>query len=93
MFSDEQLDRIFAKTDGRCRFCGKQLSRSNYGCRGRRGAWAVDHSVPAAGGGSSHMNNLFATCYACNEDKGATKGASYKARRKRQGKHVAKRSW
>ena len=93
MFSEEKLNKIFDKTDGRCRFCGKQLSWSNYGQRGRRGAWAVDHSIPPANGGSDHLNNLYATCYACNEEKSNTRGSSYKAKLRRQGRHVARRGW
>ena len=93
MYSRERLQAIFRKTDGRCRYCGKQLAFPNYGRVGRRGAWAVDHSVSKANGGSDHGNNLYASCVDCNQDKGATNGASYKARRRRRGQHVAKRSW
>ena len=93
MFDIETLERILAKTDGKCRFCGKKLSPSNYGRRGRHGAWAVDHSVPVASGGTDHLNNLFASCYYCNENKADTHGASYKTRLRRNGHHVAKRDW
>lgn len=93
MFTEEKLKAIFQKTDGRCRYCGKQLAYSNHGARGRRGAWEVDHSRSRANGGSDHGNNLFAACIACNEDKGSVNGASYRQRRKREGRHVPKRSW
>jgi len=93
MDQEARLDAIFNKTDGRCRFCGKQLCRSNYGKRGRRGAWVQEHSRSVANGGTTHLNNLFAACYECNEDKSGTNAASYKRRRRKQGKHVAKRSW
>ena len=93
MYSEEKLAMILDKTDGRCRFCGKRLSPSNYGQPGKHGAWAVDHSVPKASGGTEHLNNLYASCYDCNQDKSDTLGSSYKARRRRQGQHVAKRGW
>jgi HNH endonuclease len=65
----ETLERIFAKTDGRCHLCHKQLSWCNYGACGTRGAWEVDHSVPRAPGGTDHGNNLFAACMSCNRSK------------------------
>ena len=69
-FSDERLNRIFGKTDKRCAYCHKQLSWSNYGIRGRRGAWEVDHSLPISRGGTDHLNNLVPACVACNLAKG-----------------------
>jgi hypothetical protein len=77
MFDNDKLDAIFDKMDGHCRYCGKKLAWKNYGKRDRRGAWAVEHSVSKANGGTDHLNNLFPSCYACNEEKGSRNGSSY----------------
>ena len=60
---------IFERTRGKCHICHKQLSFSNYGRYGDRGAWHVDHSVAIARGGTNHGNNLKAACIPCNLDK------------------------
>ncbi len=69
-FDDETLDRIFCRTDGQCHICRKQLSFSNYGSGGKKGAWEVEHSVPRSKGGTDHLNNLYAACISCNRSKG-----------------------
>lgn len=61
--------RIYDRTRGKCHLCHCKLAFKNYGIRGARGAWHVDHSVPIALGGSNHRNNLFAACIGCNLDK------------------------
>jgi hypothetical protein len=76
-FDREDLEDIFGKTDGNCRYCGKQLAWSNYGRVGERGAWEVDHSVPISRGGSNHFNNLWPACVSCNTEKGALTGSEY----------------
>lgn len=65
----EQLDRIYARTSGRCHICHHQLARVNYGQTGKRGAWEVEHSVPRAKGGTDHMNNLYPAHVSCNRGK------------------------
>jgi hypothetical protein len=45
------------------------LSFKNYGKRNTKGAWHIEHSVPQAKGGTNHLNNLYAACIPCNEDK------------------------
>lgn len=79
-FDDGTLDRIFYRTDGRCHICRKQLSFSNYGVIGRRGAWEVEHSVPRSKGGQDHLNNLYAACISCNRIKGDSSTKSARAR-------------
>lgn len=76
-FSDQELDAIYARTSGRCHICGTKLARSNYGIRGAKAAWHVEHSIPKAAGGTDHMNNLYAACIECNLEKsdGTTKSA------------------
>jgi 5-methylcytosine-specific restriction endonuclease McrA len=69
-YSNDRLNSIFDRTDGKCHLCHRKLSFSSYGVRGAFGAWQVDHSVPLAHGGSENLNNLFAACTACNLLKG-----------------------
>jgi hypothetical protein len=58
-FSEGELNSIFDRTRGKCHICHATLAFSNYGQRGRRGAWTVDHPIALANGGSHHGNNLF----------------------------------
>lgn len=76
-FSDEELTEMFDKTGGSCRYCRKQLSWSNYGRVGARGAWEVDHSVPISRGGTDYYRNLWPACVSCNTDKGTYTGSEY----------------
>ncbi len=78
-FTEDKLDRIYQRTEGRCHICRKQLSLRNYGVLGRRGAWEVEHSKPRSKDGTDHMNNLYAACIACNRKKGNSSTASARA--------------
>lgn len=91
MFDNEVKEAVFNKFNGRCRYCEKQLSFNNYGLNERRGAWQVDHSRSKANGGTNHLNNLFAACIDCNQDKGARNGKSYIQSRRAQNEHVPTR--
>ncbi len=68
-FDKQTLTRIYQRTSGYCHLCHAKLSVKNYGQRGKKGAWQVEHSVPRSKGGSDHLNNLFAACVSCNCDK------------------------
>ena len=70
-FTDEQLSRIFERTDGRCHICHGKLYFGNYGVFGRRGAWEVEHSNPRCNGGSDRLGNLYAAHIVCNRQKGS----------------------
>ncbi len=76
-YDAKRLAAIFRKTDGHCHICGKKLNRNNYGKATTRAAWEVEHSLPAARGGTDHLNNLFPACIACNRGKqdGSTRTA------------------
>lgn len=76
----DKLERIFGKTHGRCHICRSPLSFSNYGKTDARKAWEVEHSVPRAKGGTDHLNNLFASCIACNRSKGSSTTRSARAK-------------
>lgn len=75
----DTLNEVFDKTDGYCRYCGKQLAWKNHGQPGNRGAWEVDHSIPKALGGTDYLNNLWPACYDCNHDKGTLTGRQFMA--------------
>lgn len=79
-FSDEELDRIYERTAGRCHVCRKKLAWKNYGLLGAHGAWEVDHSKARARGGTNRLNNLYAACVRCNRGKGARTTQSARAR-------------
>lgn len=79
-YSNDRLNSIFDRTDGKCHLCHRKLSFSSYGIRGAFGAWHVDHSVPLARGGSDHLNNLFCACTACNLLKGERPSATVRKR-------------
>src|SRR3972149_5129583 len=76
-FPPEDLSDVFDKTDGYCRYCGKQLAWSNYGRVGARGAWEVDHSVPLSRRGTDSFRTLWPSCVACNTEKGTLTGSEY----------------
>jgi hypothetical protein len=81
-YTDEQLEEIFDRTDGRCHLCKKKLAFKNYGRPGERAAWEVEHSNARANGGTDHGRNLKAACIPCNRAKGA---GSTKAMREMNG--------
>src|SRR5690242_17187581 len=73
-----KLKQIFKRTDGRCHICYKPLHFNHHGKIDAKGAWQIEHSIPRAGGGTDHLNNLFPACTACNLNKGI--GSSRTAR-------------
>lgn len=76
-YDEERLREVFEYGDGECACCGKQLSFSNYGAFGRKGAWEVDHRVPLARGGSDNLRNLQPACIPCNRGRGADGFCTY----------------
>lgn len=77
-FTNEQLNKIYDKTEGYCYYCQKRLSFVNYGKNGYRGAWHVDHSRAQDSGGSDYLRNLVPACINCNLDKSTSRGTYYK---------------
>jgi hypothetical protein len=78
-FSDDDLNDLYEKTDGRCHVCRKKVAFTNYGGVGARGAWEVDHSRAQARGGSSYFRNLLPACVPCNRWKGHRSTRSVRA--------------
>ena len=56
LYQNKLRDFIFSRSNGKCSYCGKQ-------------AQEIDHIVPRSKGGTNSVNNLTATCRACNEKK------------------------
>ena len=56
LYQKKLRDFIFFRSNGKCSYCGKQ-------------AQEIDHIVPRSKGGTNSVNNLTATCRACNEKK------------------------
>jgi hypothetical protein len=68
-FSDEELNRIYDRTNGKCHLCHRRLAFRNYGAHGKLGAWHVEHSLPLARGGTNFLLNLYGACIRCNLEK------------------------
>ena len=56
LYQKKLRDFVFSRSNGKCSYCGKQ-------------AQEIDHIVPRSKGGTNSVNNLTATCRACNEKK------------------------
>jgi len=77
-YGDDDLRYIYGKTGGYCYYCHKKLAFTNYGRRGEKGAWHVDHANPRAKGGSDYFRNLEPACIDCNQEKSDRTAQSYK---------------
>ena len=56
LYQTKLRDFIFSRSNGKCSYCGEKASE-------------IDHIVPRSKGGTNSVNNLTATCRACNEKK------------------------
>ncbi len=79
-YTSEELNAIYDRNGGSCHLCGQRLAFRNYGKKGKRGAWEVDHSVAKARGGTNRQNNLRSACISCNRSKKAADTRSIRAR-------------
>lgn len=61
--SKSKRKRVFEKCNGKCVYCGKQLTLGTFDA-------CVDHVVPIAKGGNNEDNNLVMACKRCNCKKG-----------------------
>lgn len=64
-----KTERVFARSNGRCHWCGTTLDRETPGPN----FFHVDHVVPVRDGGTNDESNLVAACAACNHAR-ARKG-------------------
>ncbi len=58
---------VYAKTDGRCWYCGRAISEEAATVFGVRN---IDHQRPIRQGGTNDLSNLFPACFPCNIHKG-----------------------
>ena len=78
-YNDDQLSRIFDRTDERCHLCGGTLSFENYSNFWHPEGWEVDHDIPKANGGSDDESNLLPAHASCNRSKQTTSSALVRA--------------
>ena len=66
--TENQLRKIFDKTDGHCHFCGNKLDFKKRGKKSGslEGYWEVDHVFQRAKGGSASSDNCLPACVGCN---------------------------
>lgn len=55
-----QKDTVYSRYNGKCGFCGKDVSRNNI---------TVSHKKPLSKGGDNSMENLVLSCWECNHIK------------------------
>lgn len=61
MISKAKRKAVYDKYGGHCAYCGKQLSMKEL---------TIDHIMPTSHGGRDNIENLRASCKACNSMKG-----------------------
>jgi 5-methylcytosine-specific restriction endonuclease McrA len=68
-YNNDDINLVYDRTQGRCFYCGIQLSFKNYGKVGEKGAWEVDHFIPLASNGADQPYNWVPACVSCNTEK------------------------
>jgi len=80
-----KLARVWAKTGGRCWYCGRELVDQQKHRHEYMENWFVaDHIEPKARGGTDALSNLTPACWVCNSSKGSKTLEEYR-------NHVAQR--
>ena len=67
--SQAERQSVYAKTNGRCAYCGCEITLSNF---------QIDHLSPVAHGGKCDLNNLYPACRSCNHRKGTSDLESFR---------------
>lgn len=70
---------IWAKTDGKCYYCGLMLKLKEPFC--------VDHIIPRSAGGGHHLDNVVPACRSCNSAKGTKTLEDFRFHRRMQKFH------
>lgn len=68
MASPESLRRLIREHDGKCHYCGRDVTKKGDGSR----LATRDHIVPQSEGGTLHPDNLVLACKRCNNVRGST---------------------
>jgi len=80
IYFDEEITLvIYNKTNGKCRYCHKNLVYSNR-TKGKKGAWNIAHSIAIANGGSNNIRNLWAACFTHNNNQGTEPGTKFESK-------------
>lgn len=77
-YTEEDKQRVYERTDGRCHLCWDPIDRDKYGDLDDPRGWEFDHSKPANKGGSDHPNNIYPAHQSCNRSKGSRSSRSYR---------------
>ena len=78
-YDNDQLNRIFDRTNGDCHLCAGPLLFEEYGDLLHLRAWEVDHDQPRARGGSDRETNLLPAHISCNRSKQDTSSVRVRA--------------
>ena len=66
--SPEVRAKVLSLTDGKCAYCGSEISDQQ---GDGTGTFAVEHVVPKSCGGPDHLTNFVPACSSCNSQKSA----------------------
>lgn len=61
LFSREIRDHVYLRFDKHCSYCGVSITYRRM---------TIDHVLPRCRGGSDEIDNLYPSCYDCNDLKG-----------------------
>lgn len=79
--SEAKKLRIWNKSNGRCWYCGCQLTQHDRGASGQLQATAnLEHKTPKSKGGKNDDENLVYSCQQCNFSKSASTVEEYRTR-------------
>ena len=81
VWSESKRERVLAKTNGHCWYCGRVLTMSSEGWS--ESMFCVDHATSKHKGGNNKIDNLLPSCFACNS--GSKKGLTVEEYRERLG--------
>ena len=68
MFTQEERNLIYNRTEGHCGICGKFIPLGEY---------TIDHIIPLSKGGTNDLDNLQACCGFCNKAKDDSMGEDF----------------
>lgn len=66
---ERQRIEVFNRSQGRCLYCGRNLTFHAFAMYSERGAWLIDLFIPLSKGGVDSPENWAACCLACSHQK------------------------
>ncbi|GEM_PF-5642745 len=70
-YSDSELIWVFNRSEGRCVYCGEEVSFHAFQAFGQTNAWVIDRFIPTEHGGTDQIFNWVAACPSCAYHKGS----------------------